>query len=669
MRKRVGTIILCFILSIAFSAQAYAKEFESRQSGLDVMFAIDSSGSMVSNDPGRMGMSMVKAFVDTVHIENIRIGFASYSDQVGQVVSPVSIGDPEARAALKAQLDAVTYSGDTDMGMGVEAALSAMPAQEGRKRILVVISDGETDLPGSRGRTEAESEAELLRCAQTCASEGIPIYGVAFGQYEGSRDSLADLAARTGGGFYQVARPEDLIEILYGIFGSNLSYKIQPLASGIYGEGSQEIRVVLEEPYLDEMDLLLISSGPVGDTAIRYGEEEIPLSLSANYGVGKIGYEKIDDSITEMTLTTVTSQGQSVKLYLISYRELLPVLSIEENLQKNAAAQYQVYFKDRQGQVIADDGFYSRFQWEWQTDAGEADGIDLGPASVKEGILEGELRAGRSGTYGLAGVLSDSLGSYPFAAEIRAVNTPPSGSLPEIRLSRLGGGRAYQLDAYFQDKDGDVLSYAVEPGEEGRAKAALAENTLYLTPLQGGRQTFTLFVSDGEDTLSYPLEISVTPLWVTYWWAIVLALAALGFGLFKRFYKPKPQVEVIAQRKQGNRFAGKMDAYVTVQPEGTGEIPPLTFPMYKIRDSRVRLGDLLREYPELTEALRLDLIFLIADEGRHMILYHTSPSTLMVGSSILCGKIPYSLGFGDVIYITAPDGAYELELHYIALIE
>ena len=153
MRKRVGTIILCFILSIAFSAQAYAKEFESRQSGLDVMFAIDSSGSMVSNDPGRMGMSMVKAFVDTVHIENIRIGFASYSDQVGQVVSPVSIGDPEARAALKAQLDAVTYSGDTDMGMGVEAALSAMPAQEGRKRILVVISDGETDLPGSRGRT------------------------------------------------------------------------------------------------------------------------------------------------------------------------------------------------------------------------------------------------------------------------------------------------------------------------------------------------------------------------------------------------------------------------------------------------------------------------------------------------------------------------------------
>ena len=80
MRKKIATIIFFAVCCAAFSVQASAKEFESRQSGLDVMFAIDSSGSMVSNDPGRMGMSMVKAFVDTVHIEDIRIGFVSYSD-------------------------------------------------------------------------------------------------------------------------------------------------------------------------------------------------------------------------------------------------------------------------------------------------------------------------------------------------------------------------------------------------------------------------------------------------------------------------------------------------------------------------------------------------------------------------------------------------------------
>ena len=81
------------------------------------------------------------------------------------------------------------------------------------------------------------------------------------------------------------------------------------------------------------------------------------------------------------------------------------------------------------------------------------------------------------------------------------------------------------------------------------------------------------------------------------------------------------------------------------------------------------LGDLMKEYPRLTDALRLDLIYLIADEDRRIILYHTSPSTIMTGSSILCRQIQYSLGFGDVLYITSPDGAYELELHYIAVIQ
>ena len=81
-------------------------------------------------------------------------------------------------------------------------------ARRGRKKaVLVVISDGETDLPGRTDRTETESEADLARCGEICAEENIPIYGVAFGQYEGSGDSLVDLAALTGGKTYKVTQP------------------------------------------------------------------------------------------------------------------------------------------------------------------------------------------------------------------------------------------------------------------------------------------------------------------------------------------------------------------------------------------------------------------------------------------------------------------------------
>lgn len=264
MRRKILTAILCMIFMVSFSFPACAKEFTSRRNGLDVMFAIDCSGSMVSNDPGRIGMSMVKAFIDTVHIENIRIGFTAYSDRVASVCGPVSIEDAGSREELKNHLDQVRYSGDTDMGLGVKTALEALPETEGRERILVVISDGETDLPGGTGRTEDQSREDLMQCVETCSREQIPVYGIAFGQYEGDQDSLWEIASRTGGEACQVTKPEDLIEILYGIFDDNFSYKIQQLSAGTYGQGIQEIRISLDEPYLDEMDLLLISSGPVG---------------------------------------------------------------------------------------------------------------------------------------------------------------------------------------------------------------------------------------------------------------------------------------------------------------------------------------------------------------------------------------------------------------------
>ena len=78
---------------------------------------------------------------------------------------------------------------------------------------------------------------------------------------------------------------------------------------------------------------------------------------------------------------------------------------------------------------------------------------------------------------------------------------------------------------------------------------------------------------------------------------------------------------------------------------------------------------LLEEYPEAVSALELNEIYLVADADRRMVLYHTSKSSVMLGNSIACKQIQYSVSFGDVIYITSLDGSYELEIHYIAVIQ
>ena len=91
--------------------------------------------------------------------------------------------------------------------------------------------------------------------------------------------------------------------------------------------------------------------------------------------------------------------------------------------------------------------------------------------------------------------------------------------------------------------------------------------------------------------------------------------------------------------------------------------------MYQFADNKLSLDVLFHEYPEAIEALELDAMYLVADEERKMVLYHTSKSSVMIGNSIVCREIQYSVSFGDVIYITSPNKRYDLEIHYIAVIQ
>ena len=62
---------------------------------------------------------MVKAFIDTVHSADIRIGFVAYNDRLLSTTSPISVGTNEERQVLRQLIDAHGYSGNTDIGLGL----------------------------------------------------------------------------------------------------------------------------------------------------------------------------------------------------------------------------------------------------------------------------------------------------------------------------------------------------------------------------------------------------------------------------------------------------------------------------------------------------------------------------------------------------------------------
>ena len=657
------TAIFCMSIFVCLPFQVSAEEISGQMKGLDITFVVDVSGSMKSNDPNGTALEMVKAFVDTIHTGDIRVGFVAYNDKIVESVSPLSMSEQINRDVLKASIDGVAYSGNTDIGLGLSEAFKQMQTEEERNRIIVLISDGETDLKGSAtGRNEEMSSQDVYDTIERCQEEDVLIYTAAFGKYDGSKELLRQIAEETGGETYTAGNPELLIEVMYGILDNNLSYKIQQYAAGNYANGSQEIRCILNDSYLDEINVLLISPKQLGNTEIIYGDNQIAVAAMSCYAVGKISQDYIDDAVNELIVHTETANRQQVLVYIIGYRNLEPVLNLDTDMSRNQSAAYQLYFKDSAGSIIVDNAFYQQFQWI------ETANKAYYPVEVKDGYLQGEVKFESSGTYHFAGELLDELGSYAFSTYIEVRNHAPSGSLPEWETTVLSKGITWNLDDYFTDADGDILHYTTSSDQAGGLVVDLNGNEITISAQKAGIQTFLLSVSDGEEEIAYTVSVKVVPLWQKFWWLILIAVSVIIFLIVWIItHRPKTEPASIKEIKSSNQFSGRLDLYFTMLPEGAEEIPPLVFGLYKLKESKVSLGELLIDYPQEVERLELDKIYLIADEDRKLIFYHMASNSIMIGNSIACRQMRYTVSFGDVIYIASADNEYDMELHYIAM--
>ena len=145
----------------------------------------------------------------------------------------------------------------------------------------------------------------------------------------------------------------------------------------------------------------------------------------------------IDNSVRELTVQTSTEEGQSLKIYLISYRKVSPVFDIEPDIHRNQDVAYRIYFKNRDDR-IQNEQFYKKFHWELTcVESPDSQTAQIGEVHAGSDGLQGWIKISQSGTYRFQGELADKLGIYSFDIPVVVRNTPPSGSLPETRTDRL----------------------------------------------------------------------------------------------------------------------------------------------------------------------------------------------------------------------------------------
>ncbi|MCC5813197.1 MAG: VWA domain-containing protein [Leptospira sp.] len=200
------------LLIVAASGPGKKRQFmPDEKMGIDIMFALDISGSMVKS----------RDFLPKNRLEvskELLIDFLAkrVTDRLGLVVfagaaylqSPLT-NDLNALKEIVGDVttDAIDEQG-TAIGDAILLSTYRLKSSKTKTKIIILLTDGVSNT----GRIDPETAAETARAFS------VKIYSIGVGkedgEYEVNFDALTDIAKRTGGLFYHAESPEELDAIL-----------------------------------------------------------------------------------------------------------------------------------------------------------------------------------------------------------------------------------------------------------------------------------------------------------------------------------------------------------------------------------------------------------------------------------------------------------------------
>ena len=172
---KAGCILLAVLaIGIAHARPQLGVEWSERKArGMDIVFILDSSKSMLATDlrPTRLDRAKL-AIIDLVErLEGDRIGLIAFAGQAF-LQTPPTLDYSAFHESLDAIDPSIMTSGGSDLGNAIDEATKAFPSQNNVK-VVVLLTDGE-DLSGN-----AASAATRAR------EDGIQVFTIGIGTPEG----------------------------------------------------------------------------------------------------------------------------------------------------------------------------------------------------------------------------------------------------------------------------------------------------------------------------------------------------------------------------------------------------------------------------------------------------------------------------------------------------
>jgi Ca-activated chloride channel family protein len=170
---------------------------------LSIVLAIDASESVLRDE--RLEKNAAKRFVNALLRDQDELDLMDFSDTVREIVSFTN-----QKKRIESGLGQIEHGDETALYDAIYLAadrLAATSAADGRRRVIVLITDGGDTKKGTR---YAQAMEEAQRAAAMVYSIIIVPVAADAGRNTGGEHALIQMAEDTGGKYYYVEDPRDL---------------------------------------------------------------------------------------------------------------------------------------------------------------------------------------------------------------------------------------------------------------------------------------------------------------------------------------------------------------------------------------------------------------------------------------------------------------------------
>jgi Ca-activated chloride channel family protein len=176
----------CLFVALARPQAGFRWE-EMKRRGIEVVFAVDTSRSMLTPDvkPDRLTRAKLAVHDFVNHLNGDGVGLVAFAGNAF-LQSPITLDYDAFNESLDALDTTIIPRGGTDIASAIHETQAALQNRPRTDKLLILLTDGE-DLEGS-----------ALDAARAAAKDGLKIYAVGVGSANGD---LIPLPADQGGGF------------------------------------------------------------------------------------------------------------------------------------------------------------------------------------------------------------------------------------------------------------------------------------------------------------------------------------------------------------------------------------------------------------------------------------------------------------------------------------